>query len=385
LREPAGSTAKRRMERIQDVGEVAVILPPPGGDWEIASRELAGLPVLRRIILAALRGGVTRFVIVGAGAQKSRLQSLLGDQALRVPVRWTDDLDEDRGPVFLIRASTIFAPAVPTHLREAWDGTAERVVPSPSEGPSAEESPGIYLAMPGGRGGRTHRCPIPTGTLYLDASTLPLAEAERRLARTLDQGTDTRLIRLCRRLLTPTVLRLARTRLTPTQLTMVWFALNLVGTLLLARGSYWPAVVGTGLCLTGFGMDLMDGMLARLKFLESRRGARLDLLFGFARSLIILIALTAAVTRIAGRSALLPGSLLLGGALIATPLVWCAPTGPPAGRWLAETLGHADWILILFVCALLDRLTWFFWAAAVGANMYWMSLLAIRIWGKGPT
>jgi phosphatidylglycerophosphate synthase len=325
---------------------------------------------------------VTRFVIVGAGAQKSRLQSLLGDQTLRVPVRWTDDLDEDRGPVFFIRASTIFAPAVLTHLRAAWDGTAERVVPSPSEGPSAEESPGVYLAMPGGRGGRTHRCPIPTGALYLDAGALPSTEAERRLGASLANPTDNWFIRLGRRLLTPTVLRLARTPLTPTQLTMAWFALNLVGALLLARGSYWPAIVGTGLCLIGFGIDLMDGMLARLKFLESPRGAKLDLYFGFARSLIILIALTIAVARTSGEAVLLPGSLLIGGALIATPLVWYAPTGPSAGRWLAETLGHGDWILILFACALLDRLTWFFWAAAVGANIYWMSLLATRIWER---
>lgn len=380
--EPAGSTAKRRMERMQDIGNVAVILPPAGGDWETASRELAGLPVLRRIILAALRGGVARFVIVGAGGQKSRLQSLLADLALRVPVRWTENLDEDRGPVFFIRASTIFAPAILTHLRAAWDGTAERVVPAPSEGPSTEESPGVSLAMPGGRGGRTHRCPIPTGTLYLDASTLPLAEAERRLARTLGADNDTRFTRLCRRPVAPVVLRLARTPLTPTQVTFAWFALNFAGSLLLATGTYPLAVGGTALCFVAFLADRIDGMLARLKFLESPRGAKVDLAFGFARSLIILLALAVAVSRIAGGDALLPGGLLIGGALIAIPLVYIAPSGPPAGRWLADTLGHGDWILILFVCALLDRLTWFFWAAAVGANMYWMSLLAIQIWGR---
>ncbi|MCI0483836.1 MAG: CDP-alcohol phosphatidyltransferase family protein, partial [candidate division NC10 bacterium] len=286
-----------------------------------------------------------------------------------------------RGPVFFIRASTIFDPAVPTHLREAWDGTAERVVPSPADGPSTEESPGVYLAMPGGRGGRTHRCPIPTGTLYLDTSTLPLPEAERRLARTLDKGTDTRLIRLCRRLVAPVVLRLARTPLTPTQVTFAWFALNFAGSLLLATGTYHLAVGGTALCVVAFLADLIDGMLARLKFLESPRGAKVDLAFGFARTLIILIALTIAVARTSGEAVLLPGSLLVGGALIATPLVFIAPSGPSAGRWLAESLGHGDWILILFVCALLDRLTWFFWAAAVGANIHWMSLLAIRIWG----
>ncbi|MGH7263203.1 MAG: hypothetical protein ACREH7_04690, partial [Candidatus Rokuibacteriota bacterium] len=263
----------------------------------------------------------------------------------------------------------------------AWDGTAERVVPSPSEGPSAEESPGVYLAMPGGRGGRTHRCPIPTGTLYLDASTLPLAEAERRLTRTLGAGTDTRFIRLCRRLIAPLVLRLARTPLTPTQVTFAWFALNFAGSLLLATGTYPLAVGGTTLCVVAFLADLTDGMLARLKFLESPRGAKVDLAFGFARSLVILIALTAAVVRVAGRDIFVPGGLLIGGALIATPLVFFAPKGPRGGRWLAETLGHGDWILILFVCALFDRLTWFFWAAAVGANIYWMSLLAIRIWG----
>jgi len=349
----------------------------------MASRELAGMPVLSRIILSALRGGVTRFVIVGAGEQKPRLQSLLADLALRVPIRWTEDLDEDRGPVFFIRASTILAPAIPTQLRAAWDGTAERVVPSPSEGPSTEESPGVSLAMPGGRGGRTHRCPIPTGALYLDAGTLPLAEAERRLARTLGEGADTRFTRLCRRLVAPVVLRLARTPLTPTQVTFAWFALNLAGSLLLATGEYPLAVEGTALCVVAFLADLIDGMLARLKFLESPRGAKVDLAFGFARSLIILVALTIAVARIAGGDVLLPGSLLLGGALISTPLVYIAPSGPPAGRWLAETLGHGDWILILFLCALLDRLTWFFWAAAVGANIYWMSLLAIRIWGRG--
>ncbi len=373
------------IERMQDTGRVAVILPPTGGDWAFASQQLAGLSIFVRVILTALRGEVSRFLILGAGSHKSQLQALLADRALGVPLSWSDEgtgeggvRSQIRAPFFLISASTLFAPAVLNTLRGAWDEGTERVVPVRPNGGGSEERPGIALVSPTGGGHRVHRCPIPAETLYLDATTLPLTEAERRLGAALTKPTYNWYTRLCRRLLTPLVLQLSRTPLTPLQLTFAWFGVTLVGSLLLYRGTYPLSVIGTFLCVVSHQMDLLDGMLARLKFLESPRGAKIDLFFGFARSLILLIALTAAVAA-SGKDVFIPGSLLIGGSLVATPLVFFARSGSPAARWLAETLGHGDWILVLFLCALLNRLNWFLWAAAVGANLYWLSLLAVLI------
>jgi hypothetical protein len=51
-----------------------------------------------------------------------------------------------------------------------------------------------------------------------------------------------------------------------------------------------------------------------------------------------------------------------------------------AGRLelLIERLASRDFVYLVIPLAALDRLDWFFWAAAVGSNLFWLSLWAVH-------
>ncbi|MGH7474265.1 MAG: hypothetical protein ACREJW_10000, partial [Candidatus Methylomirabilales bacterium] len=77
---------------------------------------------------------------------------------------------------------------------------------------------------------------------------------------------------------------------------------------------------------------------------------------------------------------LLVGALLLVGVIASAGIVATHVIRPrrPVNRLLAQ-LTHRDFALIVLLAALVDRLEWFLWAAAIGINLFWPSALALLI------
>ena len=79
----------------------------------------AGLPLLKRTLLSAQKGGIDEFIIVDADSDE-RLRTLLSKDARIHPrVRWSDndnlpDLIKDRAPepIMLIKAEAVFDPNI---------------------------------------------------------------------------------------------------------------------------------------------------------------------------------------------------------------------------------------------------------------------------------
>lgn len=91
-----------------------------------------GLPLLKRTLLAAQRGGVEEFIIVDAGSDE-RLRTLLSEDArIGSHIRWSDngnlpDLSKERPhePILLIKAETTFDPDIIKRIaRAGLDNTA---------------------------------------------------------------------------------------------------------------------------------------------------------------------------------------------------------------------------------------------------------------------
>jgi heme A synthase len=74
------------------------------------------------------------------------------------------------------------------------------------------------------------------------------------------------------------------------------------------------------------------------------------------------------------------GALIVGGAAIAAGIVGAHMSRPrwPDNRLLAQLM-HRDFALIVLLAALVDRLEWFLWAAAIGINLFWPAVLALLI------
>ena len=120
-----------------------------------------------------------------------------------------------------------------------------------------------------------------------------------------------------RRLCRPFVRLLSHTSITPNEVTFVGVVVSVLSAIAFARGTYIQSVLGALIFFVAGLFDEMDGMLARVKFMESPRGTWLE---GFADGLSYLLlfaAITIGLRRHYGKVAVFIGLVLLVGAILA--------------------------------------------------------------------
>jgi phosphatidylglycerophosphate synthase len=120
-----------------------------------------------------------------------------------------------------------------------------------------------------------------------------------------------------RRLCRPFVRLLSHTSITANQVTFAGVIISVLSAIALAKGTYIQFVLGALTFFVAGLFDEMDGMLARVKFMESPRGTWLE---GFADGLSYLLlfaAITLGLRRHYGKLALVMGLVLFVGAILA--------------------------------------------------------------------
>jgi hypothetical protein len=120
-----------------------------------------------------------------------------------------------------------------------------------------------------------------------------------------------------RRLCRPIVRLLSHTSISPNQVTFVGVVVSVLSAVAFARGTYIQSVLGALIFFVAGLFDEMDGMLARVKFMESPRGTWLE---GFADGLSYLLlfaAITIGLRRHYGKVTVVIGVVLLVGAILA--------------------------------------------------------------------
>ncbi len=353
---------------------------------------VAGLPLLRRIALAAARAGFGRVLVhggIGARGLDGTSARVLGKAAMAAPARrrrvvvmpanivpqpqWLRSLLErpveserlyaDTAGVSMIETTNpqrLLAAAARCRSAAALATALRRLYP---RAPRALEGDGRF----------------PLGA----AQDVP--KAERWLLQSLIKDSEGFMSRhFERRLSLALTRRLVETRITPNAMTVVSLAVGLAAApFFLSSAPGWQ-LAGALIFLAHSILDGCDGELARLKFLESAGGAILDF-WGDNLVHVAVFGCMAVGWSLAAGSAwpLWLGAVAIASALVAAVAVAphiLAPApagaGRSAGARLADALSHRDFIYLVILLSAMGRAAWFVALAAVGTPIF----VAVRLW-----
>ena len=370
--------------------------PPEGVS---PSAPLLGLPLARRVALAAARAGFdeihfedaagagakrhekeeegpARVVVLGAGAipQPGWLKSLLaGSSAANTDETFSAG---DVLPDATAARAIVVDTNRPDQLLEKLAAGASAAAAGNPAGPAAADAGCFFL---------TTSADLPAAETWLLQSLVK--ENEGFFSRHLHRRISLALTR-----------RLVTTPITPNAMTLISVAIGLAGAGFFLSQKPVFELAGSLLFLAHSIVDGCDGELARLKFAESRFGGVLDfwgdnvvhcavfacLAIGWSRSSVDFWPLIAGAAAIAG-------TLLAAGFVFryAMPETREGPqftsvTQGPQGRMsrIADALARRDFIYLVVLLSAFGKAHWFLALAAVGAPIFFLVLVGIETSGR---
>jgi len=399
------------------------------GQW---FAEIAGLPLLHRVLLSGGKAGVRRWIVLVQPEVQWVRSSLATAYKLRDIAWQVHDLHATEPghlaaafpaeDVLVVTVPAVFDYRVLADLQDTLAPTLcvttaaaptpadiivhdGRIVAGAAQGAPAYRSTGI-LRCSGTQLGQVldqastevRQSPSPHTVLLtrllaqttvraLDVSrrlwlliTEPLdtsvATAEAQLLRSLGREGDSVLVRTVdRRLSQILTKRLMRTSVTPNQITLGSAAVGIMGAFFLAQPSQMLQVLGSLLFLFSTIMDGCDGEIARLTFQESAFGAKLDLIMDNVVHLVLFPSIALGLYRREYDTLyFVLGGLTLGGILVSIavylPYLLRRQKMHSTLARLHEHLASRDFAYVLPVLALIDRLQWFLWATTVGTYVF---------------
>jgi phosphatidylglycerophosphate synthase len=374
------------------VRSLLVILPaPPGAGSPSPGTVIAGLPLVRRIVLAAERAGFERILVHPRACLEPQL--LAGTAAALLDA---DTRVAARARLVLVPVNVLPQARWLRALREmpldletlAVDASLTAVVESAGIDEvlrSAGEAVGVQdlITALSRHLARATEAEDPAGRILLGGAA-GVQAAEDWLLRSLIKDTEGFMSRhVERRVSLAITRRLVGTRMTPNQMTLVSLTIGLLGSPFFLSAEPWHQIVGSLLFLTHSILDGCDGELARLKFQESPTGARLDF-WGDNLVHVAVFGCMAGGWSMAEASLwpLLLGALAITGTAASAYLVahrdgGGVAAGPP-GR-LADAVANRDFIYLVLVLACFGRAHWFLVPVALGTPIF---MMLVR-WGAG--
>jgi phosphatidylglycerophosphate synthase len=371
---------------------------------ELLTRQVAGVPLLKRVILTASRAGATDILLISRKALGHVMPEIFSKEILPSGSR-----------IRVIQFSR-FDPLDPsswakleTYLNQQflwipwnWVTTKQFLKNLPLRNPaSVDWAKHAHISLHEVSDDPTSRLALPHAEGVSVTSTESIASAERFLVANSGKVLDGIHTGFNRRLCRPFVRLLSHTSITPNAVTFGGVVISVLSAIAFAHGGYLYSVLGALLFYIAGLFDEMDGMLARIKFAESPRGTWLE---GFADGLSYLLlfgGITIGLSHRYGRPAILMGILLLVGAilaLVATSLQRLRATtadrpneylgrmyqllDKDSGNWISRVVRHLQafvrrGILVHYVLifTLIGALPLIFFLATLGAHLTWILTL----------
>jgi phosphatidylglycerophosphate synthase len=377
-----------------------------GSDAKVPSGTMIlGLPLVRRIVLAAERAGANRVLVLASDAGETR-RLLEGTSAL-VTASGEPLPQLPPGRVVVLAGTVLFQA---TWLRALFEVPLERerlhaeaslvgvleaddpreVLYGESQGRAV---PDVFAAVAKTRAVVPRTFP-PDGRFVL-GGLQDCRQGEDWLLRGLIKETEGFMSRHVERRISLAISRrLASTSITPNAMTLFSVGVGLLGAPFFLSSAPAYQVAGALLFLLHSILDGCDGELARLKFQESRWGGMLD----FWGDNVVHVAMFMCMGIGWAMAVQAAWPLMLGGAAVAGTLLsagfvyWRTMRGDTkpgplftsvakSGRsWLsrmADALARRDFIYLVVLLSAAGKANWFLFLAGIGAPIFFLVLLAV--------
>jgi phosphatidylglycerophosphate synthase len=330
---------------------------------------VAGLPMTRRIALAAVRAGLAP----AEEPEPGRRRLVLIPSNVIPQVQWLRALRE-----MPLESETLWVDPALVAVVETED--PEPVLAAVARAASSAE---LISALSGRF--KIVEAPANARGRFAVHTAADLRAAESWLLRGLIKDSEGFMSRhVERRISLAVTRRLVWTALTPNGMTGVSLAVGLAGAPFFLSGVPEWQVAGALLFLLHSILDGCDGEIARLKFLESSGGAALDF-WGDNAVHVAVFGCMALGWSIASGSPwpLFLGVVAVAGTLVAAfavaPHKVAGPTqGAPrsAGARMADALANRDFIYLIIALAAFGKSAWFLVLVAVGTPVF----VLLRLW-----
>jgi uncharacterized protein (TIRG00374 family) len=389
---------------------------------------VAGLSIAERVLRSARRAQYDRIIIWLPDTADGRLSGTIRSAATSVDAdiviakttaEWESAIrDSPSITLTAIGAGTLVSPTLLASAQQIPAAPREiRDVPSGRDWPesgvlrvSASDASDLHGLIAALTLRRRRALPLPNGQDVSEGRALlavrivqpdDVARAEATVRRSTYKETDATVARFNRRMSLPISIALIRTPLTANQLSVMLVALGFYAAWLFSLGHYWTGVLGAFLSLAASVLDGCDGEIARLKYQESALGCWIETFGDYSYYVAIFIGLTLGAVR--GTHADIfywfGGAALVGTVLTLALLIYLRSriTGGQPDKLHAvardrfraeETLwSYLIWRVSfvatrsampygIMVFALLHVLPGIVILAALGCNIYWISLVA---------
>jgi phosphatidylglycerophosphate synthase len=416
--------AERTITTTTPIGPFLLYLPTDAAVQVSPFARIAGLPIAERVFRSAFRAHYQRVIVMAGGDVAKTLRRIARhiDGDIQIV---TDDNGWQRAIAALpqdaiataIGAGTVVSPAlledavaiVPTagepsdvQAGARWPVSGVMRVRIEDAGDATALATALRLRL-------TSDAPLPTGEdVSFGRARLAvrvvdprdLESVERHVRRSSYKDTDNKLARLNRRMSVPISVALIRTPLTANQLSIALVAVGFYAAWLFSLGHYGAGILGAFLSLAASVLDGSDGEIARLKYQESALGCWIETFGDYSYYLAVFVGLTAGAAHRTGWDGFYwLGAVALGGTLVAFALLIYLRSRITAGRpdklhsiararfkaeptWWSRIVWRISFVATrsampygIMALALLGALPLVVVLAAIGANVYWISLV----------